>query len=108
MWHLLISVAESSARLLDADFAEYLTGQETGGEQIDEEVFCIFCSFAVCANQNELSVKCEDRSRPVTGRIGVRNTAANGALVSHLHVANASCAVRQQRTDRFQQIRRFQ
>src|SRR6185369_7564722 len=97
-----------SAWLVDANLAQYLTGLQISRQQIDEEVFGFDCSFAVWPNANELAVQRKDRRRPITSRIGVRQTAADSPLVAHLDVADTARAVRQQRTDVLQQLRRFQ
>ena len=57
---------------------------------------------------DKIGIECENCCRPVTGGIRVSNAPTNCAFVSHLDVANALCAFRQERTNLFQQIRRFQ
>ena len=108
MRHFLISLAKLSARFLDANFAQYLAGLKIGRQQIDEEVLGFHGSLTVWTNQNEIGIERENRRRPVTGRIGMRDTAANRSFVTHLNVADALRTFRQQRTNLFQQIRRFQ
>src|SRR5690242_20698103 len=104
MRHLLISLAETSTRLLDANFAEYLTGLKIRCQQTDEEVLGFHDALAVRSNKNQIGIEREHGSRPVTGRIGMRNTAANRALVAHLNIADALRTFRQQRANLLQQI----
>src|ERR1043165_1268828 len=104
MWHLLISLAEASTRLLDANLAEYLTGLKIRCQQSDKEVLRFHRALAVWSYEHKIRIKREHGSRPVTGRIGMRDTAANRPLVAHLNVANALRTFRQQRADLFQQI----
>src|SRR6185503_20883266 len=104
----LIRLAKLSTRLLDANFAKYLTRLQISREQIDEEVFGFHGSFAVWTNEDHVGIECENRGRPVAGGIRVSNTAADCAFVSYLHIANALGAFRQKRTDLFQQIGGFE
>src|ERR1041384_463824 len=108
MRHLLISLTETSARLLDANFAQYLTRLKIRRQQTDEEVFGFDSALAVWSNKNKFSIEREHGSGPIAGRIGMRDAAANRALVANLNVADALRTLRQQRTNPFQQIRRFQ
>src|SRR5690349_18111854 len=96
MRHLLISVSETSTRLLDANFAEYLTRLQIRSQQIDEEVRGFHRTLAIWSNKNQIRVEREHGSGPVSGRIGMREAAANRALVAYLHVADALRTLRQQ------------
>src|SRR6185295_4088346 len=108
MRHLLISLAEASTRLLDANFAENLAGLKIRRQQVDEEVRGFHRALAVWPNENQIGIECEHGRGPVAGRIGMRDTAANRSLVAHLNVADALRTLRQQRTDSLEKIRRLQ
>src|SRR5215217_9709 len=107
MRHLLISLAEASARFFNANFPEYLARLKISRQQIDEEVLSFDGALTVWTNQNEIGIEREHGGRPVTGRIRMRDTAANRSLVTYLNIANTLCALRQQRANLLQQIRRF-
>src|SRR6185437_6462285 len=108
MRHFLISLAETSTRLLNANLAQYLTGLKIRGEQIDKKVLDVHSALAVWSNKNKVGVERQHRRGPITGRIGMRDAPTNRALIAHLNVADALRTRRQQRTDLLQQVRRFQ
>src|SRR5215210_3115869 len=89
MRHLLISLSEASARFFNANFAKYLARLKISRQQIDKEVFGFDGALTTWTNQNKIGIEHEHGSGPVTGRIGMRDTAANRSLVTYLNVANA-------------------
>src|ERR1041385_3623593 len=91
----------------NADFAQDLSRLKGSGEHLDKEIRCLDGAITLGAAGDELGIDRENGGGPVSCRIGVDETSADGALVAHLHVAKMSGGLRQQRAEAAQKIGGF-
>jgi len=88
-----------------ADFFEHFRRLERGGQHLDEEVGGLDHALTLAAGSHDLRIQGDHRCRPVSGGIGMRQAAADRALVAHLHVAKMRGRLREQRAGAVQQVR---
>src|SRR5262249_10332440 len=86
---------------------EDLTGLQGGGQHIDKEVLGFEGPFSTRSHRLYVRLQGQDSGWIVRGRVGVGETAAQGATVADLHVANTGCALSQQRALLLEQRRAF-
>ena len=79
---------QTPGRFRNANLAENLAGVKAVVSRSTKKSSALDRSLAVRANRNHLGFERDDRRRPIAGRIGVRDAAADRSFVSHLHVAN--------------------
>src|SRR5215470_1525564 len=107
MVNLLVCLTATSLAAVDANLTEDLSWFQCCRQEVNEEVSSWDRPLVALAHCDEFRAEREDGSRPIAGRIGVGQAAANRSLVAHLHITNAGSAFRQQRADLLQQGGRF-
>ena len=88
MRHLHVGMSRPAVRLVNANFTQDFARFEGRRQHINKELVGLDRAFTILAGCDHLSVERDDCRWPVTGRVGVRDTAANCAFVSDLHIAN--------------------
>ena len=107
MVHLDVRLTCAATGFVNAQLAQNLARFERRCHEIKKKIIDVDRALAILAGHDKFGVERNYRCGPVTGRIRVGHAAADRALVADLHVANVSGALRQQRTDLLEQLRRF-
>src|SRR5216683_3760358 len=89
----------------EAYLTEDLAGLCRGRHQVSEEIFGLDRSCASLAFECNVAFECENRGGVISGRIRMREAAANRAAIAHLDIADRGSALRQQAEFAFNDFR---